>query len=91
MSTEPLTPSWDNTAKDPKAVNDDEPRPVRIGTVVWGLVVAAVGIIILVAAVFGFTVNAGQVFTGLLAGAGLALVAGGIISAVRSKSRNGGA
>lgn len=89
MSSSPLGHE-DSTAFSATAVDDGGRREARVGTVVWGLVLAAIGLIILTASVFGFTINAGQVFTGLLAGAGLALIIGGIISAVRSKSRAGG-
>jgi hypothetical protein len=61
-------------------------RPVRVGTVVWGLVVAVCGVLALAVA-GGASVDGGTVAIGVLAGAGVALVAGSIVTGVRRRDR----
>ncbi|WP_245580364.1 hypothetical protein [Arthrobacter castelli] len=55
-------------------------RP-RAGTVVWGLIIIALAVLLILGQVASISLNMGQVVIGLLLGAGLALVIGGIISA----------
>ncbi len=62
------------------------PRRVRMGTVVWGAVILVVAALILVSLLTGFRFDLGIVFLGLLIGAGLALVLGGISSMTRRQS-----
>jgi hypothetical protein len=62
------------------------PRRVRTGTVVWGAVILVVAALILVSLLTGFRFDLGIVFLGLLIGAGLALVLGGISSMNRRQS-----
>lgn len=58
-----------------------ERRPARVGTVVWGLIIIALAGILILAEVATINLDFGQVLIGLLIGAGLALVIGGLISA----------
>ena len=52
-----------------------------MGTVVWGLVIIALAGILILAEVATINLDFGQVMIGLLIGAGLALVIGGLVSA----------
>jgi hypothetical protein len=61
-------------------------RPVRVGTVVWGLVVAVCGVLALAVA-GGASIDGGTVAIGVLAGAGVALVLGSIVTGVRRRDR----
>ncbi len=65
------------------------PRRVRTGTVVWGAVILVVAALILVSLLTGVRFDLGIVFLGLLIGAGLALVLGGISSMTRRQSSSG--
>ncbi|PJI94837.1 hypothetical protein [Luteimicrobium subarcticum] len=59
-------------------------RTVRVGSIVWGFVVVACGVVAL--AVAGGASVDGEVLTiGLLGGAGVALVLGSVLSAVRRR------
>ena len=53
----------------------------RVGTVVWGLIVLALAALIIVAQLGIVTLNGTYVLIGLMIGAGVALVAGGLLSA----------
>ncbi|WP_225217243.1 YrzE family protein [Arthrobacter pullicola] len=66
---------------------EPEHRPLRVGTIVWGLVLAALGGLILAVQLTGIRLDAGMVLLGVLIGAGAALVVGGLIS-VLGRSRN---
>ena len=57
------------------------PAPARVGTVVWGLIVLALAALIIVAQLGIVTLNGTYVLIGLMIGAGVALVAGGLLSA----------
>lgn len=78
------TPSEAGYVPDP----DPERRPLRVGTIVWGLVLAAAGALILAVQLTGVRLDAGVVLLGLLIGAGAALVIGGLL-AVLGKNRQG--
>ncbi|WP_026534485.1 hypothetical protein [Arthrobacter sp. H14] len=84
--TEPLRganqtePIRDSTADDPTNSTQPGRRP-RVGTVVWGLIIIALASILILAEVATISLDFGQVMIGLLIGAGLALVIGGLISA----------
>ena len=69
-------------------VPEPEPvrRPLRVGTIVWGLVLAAVGSLILTVQLTGIRLDTEMVLLGILLGAGAALVIGGLIS-VLGRSR----
>jgi hypothetical protein len=80
-----------------EALAESEPLPapspagrrqqsVRVGTVVWGLVVAVGGVLALVVA-GGADVDGGAVAIGILGGAGLALVVGSLASGLRRRDR----
>jgi hypothetical protein len=60
------------------------PRGVRVGTVVWGLVIAAVGVG-LVAAASGVQFDTELAFIALIAAAGLALLVGSLATATRRR------
>lgn len=66
---------------------ETEHRPLRVGTIVWGLVLAALGGLILAVQLTEIRLDAGLVLLGVLIGAGAALVIGGLIS-VLGRSRN---
>jgi hypothetical protein len=55
--------------------------PARVGTVVWGLIVLALAALIIVAQLGIVTLNGTYVLIGLMIGAGVALVDGGLLSA----------
>ena len=57
------------------------PAPARVGTVVWGLIVLALAALIIVAQLGIVTLNGTYVLIGLMIGAGVALVVGGLFSA----------
>ncbi|WP_341482251.1 hypothetical protein [Arthrobacter caoxuetaonis] len=59
---------------------EPERRPLRVGTIVWGLVLAAVGGLILVVQLTGVRLDTAMVLLGLLIGAGAALVIGGLLA-----------
>ncbi|MGW9403273.1 hypothetical protein ACWGQ2_04795 [Arthrobacter sp. NPDC055585] len=67
---------------------EPEHRPVRVGTIVWGLVLAVAGALILTVQLTGLRLDTGMVLLGLLIGAGAALVIGGLL-AVLGKNRTG--
>lgn len=64
----------------------DEPRkrraPVRIGTIVWGLIIAALGVMMIMW-YEGMTIDTQSAIIWLLLSAGVLLVGGSILSAVR--------
>ncbi|WP_228529096.1 hypothetical protein [Arthrobacter gandavensis] len=70
-------------------VPETEPghRPLRVGTIVWGLVLAAAGALVLTVQLTGIRLDTGMVLLGLLIGAGAALVIGGLL-AVLGKNRS---
>ena len=59
---------------------EPEHRPLRVGTIVWGLVLAVVGALILSVQLTGVRLDTGMVLLGLLIGAGAALVIGGLLA-----------
>lgn len=63
--------------------------PARVGTVVWGLIVLALAVLIIVAQLGLVVLNGTYVLIGLMIGAGIALVLGGVLSA--RKRDNGSA
>jgi hypothetical protein len=65
----PLTSPADSTA--------------RVGTIVWGLVVLALAILIIISQLGLVVLNGTYVLIGLMIGAGAALVIGGLLSARR--------
>lgn len=65
---------------------DSEPRKVRVGTVVWGLVVALVGVGVLALA-SGYVFDIELAFIGLVTLAGVALLVGSLINGARRRER----
>ncbi|MFE5838335.1 hypothetical protein [Arthrobacter sp. NPDC056493] len=67
----------------PSAGGQDEPAeaPARVGTIVWGLVVLALAVLIVISQLGIVVLNGTYVLIGLMIGAGAALVAGGLLSA----------
>lgn len=76
---------------EPLAFIDDEKHspqgkhPVRVGTIVWGAVVVALGILVILTRQAGLALDAGQTAIWLLFGAGVAMVAGGAVNVFRKK------
>lgn len=62
------------------AKNNDGDRTVRAGTVVWGLIAIAVGVLVLLTQLVDINLDTGLVLMGLLVGTGVALVVGGLVS-----------
>lgn len=63
------------------------PAPARVGTVVWGLIVLALAALIAVAQLGWVNLNGTYVLIGLMIGAGVALVVGGVLSARKRDNR----
>jgi hypothetical protein len=55
------------------------------GTIVWGLIAVAVGLLVLLSVLWDISFDVGHVLIALLIGSGIALVAGGIWSVLRNK------
>lgn len=70
------TPTAESTRTEPTG-----PATTRVGTVVWGLVVLALAVLIIIAQLGVVTLNGTYVLIGLMIGAGAALVVGGLLSA----------
>lgn len=66
-------------------------RPLRVRTLVFGLVMLAISVVSLVALTTDVHVDSGVVGLGLLIGAGAALVAGGVAAAMREARGGPGA
>lgn len=64
----------------------DEPRGVPLGTLVFGLVVVALGLLILVSVFYDITLSGSAVAIALFLGAGLVLIIGGLVAARRSSA-----
>lgn len=77
----------------PSTAGKDEPAeaPARVGTIVWGLVVLALAVLIVISQLGIVVLNGTYVLIGLMIGAGAALVIGGLLSArKRDKSKTNG-
>ncbi|MDR2703974.1 MAG: hypothetical protein LBB58_06505 [Cellulomonadaceae bacterium] len=59
---------------------------VRPGTIVWGLILATLGVLVLLTSI-GYAVDIAMVFILLLSAAGMALIASAISSAMRRANR----
>src|SRR5687767_2604788 len=68
---------------EPHRTDDGEPVPAsaRVGTIVWGLVVLALAVLIIISQLGLVALNGTYVVIGLMIGAGAALVIGGLLSA----------
>ncbi|MFC7849894.1 hypothetical protein ACFUTU_15605 [Arthrobacter sp. NPDC057388] len=83
-STSPAsTPSAASVPSAPSAADNDNPAesPARVGTIVWGLVVLALAVLIVISQLGIVVLNGTYVLIGLMIGAGAALVIGGLLSA----------
>jgi hypothetical protein len=85
-STPPAPPSPPATTSAPAPVPVPEDRGPRSGTVVWGLIVAVVGVGILAVAA-GARIDVQLALIVLLAAAGVALLVGSVLTAARRKNR----
>lgn len=80
-----------NNPTEPLAFLDDEKHPApgkhpaRVGTIVWGAVVVALGLLVIFTRQAGWSLDAGQTAIWLLLGAGVAMVAGGAVNLLRKK------
>ena len=65
------------------ASDNNEPveAPARVGTIVWGMVVLALAVLIVISQLGIVMLNGTYVLIGLMIGAGAALVVGGLLSA----------
>lgn len=73
-------PDSRGTGKKPAIAPARDRRP-RVATIVWGLILVALAVLLILGQVTSISLNMGLVVIGLLLGAGLVLVIGGIISA----------
>ena len=64
-------------------LNSPADSTARVGTIVWGLVVLALAILIIISQLGLVVLNGTYVLIGLMIGAGAALVIGGLLSARR--------
>ena len=80
--TNPL-PKPSTMGPKPSTMGKDEPAeaPARVGTIVWGLVVLALAVLIVISQLGIVVLNGTYVLIGLMIGAGAALVIGGLLSA----------
>jgi hypothetical protein len=80
-SLDPLAET--NPLPKPSATGTDEPAEARarVGTIVWGLVVLALAVLIVISQLGIVVLNGTYVLIGLMIGAGAALVIGGLLSA----------
>lgn len=86
MSNNPTEKIFDEDPQGPSGGRNpdaaaEKSRPVRIGTVVWGLIVAVLGALIIFARQAAIQLDPAEVAIWLLLGAGFAMVIGGIASA----------
>lgn len=65
-------------------------RPPRTSTIVWGLLISAVGALLLAWQLTAITLDPLAVLLGLTLGAGAALLIGGAASALGSRGKRGG-
>ena len=77
-STEDSRPAAPPRSEAPEPAEDS---PARVGTIVWGLIVVALAVLIIVAQLGIVALNGTYVVIGLMIGAGAALVIGGLLSA----------
>jgi hypothetical protein len=64
---------------------DEASRP-HAGTIVWGLIAIAVGLLVLASLWWNISLNLGYVLIAILIGSGIALVAAGILSVIRGQA-----
>ncbi|MCG2621537.1 hypothetical protein LVY72_06360 [Arthrobacter sp. I2-34] len=72
------------------AADQAAPARPRAGTIVWGLVAIAVGLLVLAGLWWNISFNLGYVLIALLIGSGAALVGAGIVSLIRGRAGGAG-
>ena len=72
---------------DARPAADEERRPARTSTIVWGLLLTTAGVLILVWLLTDIAFDPLVVLLGLTLGAGAALLAGGAVSALGGRNR----
>jgi hypothetical protein len=65
--------------------DDDSAFPIPIGTLVFGLVVMALGLIFLIGLFYDITFSAGAIAISLVVGAGVLLIVGGLGAGRRNR------
>ena len=83
-NVDPAPDSYTKETPTAESMGSAEPAghsPARVGTVVWGLIVLALAVLIVIAQLGIVTLNGTYVLIGLMIGAGAALVVGGLLSA----------
>ena len=83
----PLTPPLEPSYRVERNIDDDEPQPARIGTVVWGLIVIALAALLVISTLGWVVLDGTYVLIGLMIGAGAALVIGGLLAARKSAGK----
>ncbi|WP_035750187.1 hypothetical protein [Arthrobacter sp. 35W] len=78
------TSTFDDAGFTKTAAEPESPSPL-VGTMVWGLVLAALAVLTIVARQAGLVLDLGQILIWLLLGAGVAMVVGGAASLARRK------
>ena len=68
-------------------LNRDQDRRPRVGTIIWGLIAVAVGLLVLAGTWWDISFNWAYVMIALLIGSGIALVVAGVLSATRNRDR----
>ena len=80
---DPRGPVADDTEVRPSGV-----RKIRVGTVVWGLVLTVLAVLLLLVNTVNLSVDPVLLVLGLTLGAGLALLAGGFLAAAAGRGRS---
>ncbi|HEY3436363.1 MAG TPA: hypothetical protein VGK35_01630 [Actinotalea sp.] len=88
VPTAPAAPTAGSAPDAPAPWEPAEPRGVRVGTVVWGLVVAAIGLGLLAYAI-GVAFDVQLAVIVLVAAAGVALLVGSLVTSTRRRNRAG--
>lgn len=60
-------------------------HPIRVGTVVWGAVIATLALLIILSSQLRLELDAGLTAMWVLLGAGVAMVAGGAVNLLRRR------
>lgn len=84
---EPAPAAADGPGPDPASADAAGRRPVRTSTIVWGLLLIAAGLLILVWLLTDIAFDPVVVLLGLTLGAGAALLIGGAVSSLGGRNR----
>lgn len=85
-----MTSSPTNISSDSSSDPVSGRRPPRTSTIVWGLLITALGALLLTWQLTAIRLDPLAVLLGLTLGAGAALLIGGAASALGSRSKRGG-